>query len=107
MFARQRASFERFLELIGSGPASERGRYLFTGDEQFLLRRRSGQTRIDPDLAPLLADLQTPALFPEERLYTMWAWFSGPGVRTWLHYDNNGCHNLNAQIRGRKRCLRW
>jgi len=23
---------------------------------------------------------------------------SGRGVRTWLHYDNNGCHNLNAQI---------
>ena len=26
------------------------------------------------------------------------------GVRTWLHYDNNGCHNLNAQICGHKRC---
>ena len=29
---------------------------------------------------------------------------SGRGVRTWLHYDNNGCHNLNAQITGEKRC---
>jgi lysine-specific demethylase 8 len=105
MFARQRAPLERFLALIGSGRASERARYLFTGDEQFLLRRRAGQTSIDPELAPLLADLETPALFPEDRLYTMWAWLSGPGVRTWLHYDNNGCHNLNAQIRGRKRCV--
>jgi len=105
MFARQRGPFARFLELIGTGPASERARYLFTGDEQFLLRRRAGQTSVDPALAPLLADIETPALFAEDRLYTMWAWFSGPGVRTWLHYDNNGCHNLNAQVRGRKRCV--
>lgn len=105
MFARQRAPLERFLALIGGGPASERARYLFTGDEQFLLRRRAGQTSIDSALAPLLADVSTPALFAEERLYTVWAWLSGPGVRTWLHYDNNGCHNLNAQVCGRKRCV--
>lgn len=105
MFARQRGPLERFLSLIGGGPTSERARYLFTGDEQFLVRRRAGQISVDPALAPLLADLVTPALFPEERLYTIWAWLSGPGVRTWLHYDNNGCHNLNAQICGRKRCV--
>lgn len=110
MFARERGPLERFLALIGSGPASERARYLFTGDEQFLLRRRAGQTGVDPDLAPLLEDLPelgsfaTEKLFVEEQLYTMWAWMSGPGVRTWLHYDNNGCHNINAQICGRKRC---
>lgn len=105
MFARQRGPLARFLELIGSGPPSERARYLFTGDEKFLLRRRLGQTHVDAELAPLLDDLATPALFSGEQLYTVWAWFSGPGVRTWLHYDNNGCHNLNAQLRGRKRCV--
>jgi hypothetical protein len=105
MFARSRASFAEFLQKIGTGPSSERARYLFTGDERFLMRRRAGQTSIDPELAPLLEDVETPALFPEERLHTVWAWFSGPGVRTWLHYDNNGCHNLNAQITGRKRCV--
>lgn len=105
MFARQRGPLGDFLKLIGTGPANERARYLFTGDEQFLLRRRSGHTSVDPGLAPLLADVETPPLFPEERLYTIWAWLSGPGVRTWLHYDNNGCHNLNAQVSGRKRCV--
>ena len=40
-----------------------------------------------------------------DRVYTMWAWFSGRGVRTWLHYDNNGCHNLNAQLTGEKECV--
>ena len=105
MFARERAPLTRFLALIGSGPRSERARYLFSGDEQFLLRRRADQTSIDPALAPLLEDLPPPALFAEKQLYTMWAWLSGPGVRTWLHYDNNGCHNINAQICGRKRCV--
>jgi hypothetical protein len=105
MFARSRLPFGDFLERIGTGPRAERARYLFTGDERFLLRRRAGHTSIDPELAPLLEDIETPALFAEDRLYTVWAWFSGPGVRTWLHYDNNGCHNLNAQITGRKRCV--
>jgi Cupin-like domain len=105
MFARVRAPFTEFLERIGTGPVAERARYLFTGDEQFLLRRRAGQTSIDPGLAPLLEDVEIPTLFPEDRLHTVWAWFSGPGVRTWLHYDNNGCHNLNAQVTGGKRCL--
>lgn len=104
MFARDQASFSEFLERIGTGPVPERARYLFTGDERFLLRRRSGQTSIDPELQPLLEDVEIPPLFPEDRLHTVWAWFSGAGVRTWLHYDNNGCHNLNAQITGRKRC---
>src|SRR6185503_19431673 len=60
---------------------------------------------IDPELAPLWDDVGLSELVPEEQLYTVWAWFSGRGVRTGLHYDNNGCHNLNAQIAGTKECL--
>jgi hypothetical protein len=105
MFARERGPLADFFRRIGTGAASERCRYLFTGDEQFLLRRRAGETQIDPALAPLLSDIETPPLFSPERLHTIWAWFSGPGVRTWLHYDNNGCHNLNAQVQGHKRCV--
>ena len=104
MFAREKASFGEFLQRISTGTEGERARYLFTGDERFLLRRRNGVTTIDPELAPLLDAVVTPELFPEQRLHTVWAWFSGRGVRTWLHYDNNGCHNLNAQVTGRKRC---
>lgn len=104
MFARGRATFGEFLELVSSGPRSERARRLFTGDEQFLLRRRQGVESVHPELGRMLDDVEIPALFARERLHTVWAWFSGPGVRTWLHYDNNGCHNLNAQITGHKRC---
>lgn len=104
MFARERAPFGDFLRSITAGPEAERAQRLFTGDEQFLLRRRANVTRVDPGLQPLLADIEVPAAVPESRLHTVWAWFSGPGVRTWLHYDNNGCHNLNAQVTGQKRC---
>jgi lysine-specific demethylase 8 len=100
MFATGRSTFRELFAAIATGP--ER---LFTGDEKFLLRRRAGVTTIDPELAPLLDDIVMPALVPPDRLYTMWAWFSGRGVRTWLHYDNNGCHNLNAQIAGTKECV--
>jgi hypothetical protein len=104
MFARGRGTFAQFLELISSGPPEERARRLFTGDEQFLLRRRQGEESVHPELARMLGDVEIPALFARDRLHTVWGWFSGPGVRTWLHYDNNGCHNLNAQITGHKRC---
>jgi hypothetical protein len=104
MFARGRASFAQFLEQVSSGPLEERARRLFTGDEQFLLRRREGVESVHPELGAMLSDVEIPPLFARERLHTVWGWFSGPGVRTWLHYDNNGCHNLNAQITGHKRC---
>ena len=104
MFARGRCSFAEFVRRVTSGPEDERARALFTGDEQFVLRRRDAVTTINPVLAPLLRDVEVPQLFPEQQLYSVWSWFSGRGVRTWLHYDNNGCHNLNAQVSGRKHC---
>lgn len=94
-----------FAELVTSLPRDASGRRLFTGDEKFVLRRRDGVTTIDPELAPLYDDARVPPWIPPDRLYTVWAWFSGAGVRTWLHYDNNGCDNLNAQITGEKSCI--
>jgi len=104
MFARSRGTFAELLRKLSLGPEAERARFLFTGDEQFLLRRRDGVTVKSPLLGPLLLDVELPPLFSEQQLYTVWSWFSGRGVRTWLHYDNNGCHNLNAQITGHKQC---
>lgn len=105
MFARGSGSVAELVERMTTGSREERSRVLFTGDERFLLRRRDGETTLDPELAPLYRDVELPPYVPREHLYTVWAWLSGPGVRTWLHYDNNGCHNLNAQITGKKDCL--
>jgi hypothetical protein len=104
-FARETSSISQLLDHMTTGLREQRARVLFTGDERFLLRRRDGETTVDQELAPLYRDVELPPFVPRERLYTVWAWLSGPGVRTWLHYDNNGCHNLNAQITGEKECL--
>jgi hypothetical protein len=100
-FATRTGTFREFLELIGGDTGA---RHLLTGEEEFLLRRRRG----NPDernekLATLLDDFPLPPFFSESALYSSWFWLSSRGVRTWLHYDTNGCHNLNAQIQGRKR----
>lgn len=102
MFATGAGSLRDFLATIA---ADTSGRRLFTGDEKFVLRRRGGVTAVDPELAALYADVALPAAVPPDRLYTVWAWLSGAGVRTWMHYDNNGCHNVNAQITGAKDCV--
>jgi lysine-specific demethylase 8 len=104
-FAREESTLGELIAAVTTGPEAERAKRLFTGDEKFLLRRRDAVTTLDPELAPLYGDVGLPELVPSERLYTVWAWLSGRGVRTWLHYDNNGCHNLNVQISGHKDCL--
>jgi len=105
MFSLGKGRFGEFLDDVTAGPLGERAKRLFTGDEQFLLQRRQGKTTVNEPLRGLLDDVEIPSLVPQDRLYTVWGWFSGNGVRTWLHYDNNGCHNINAQITGTKRCL--
>jgi hypothetical protein len=104
-FRRGHGTIAELIEWVTRGPEAERSHRLFTGDERYLLRKRDGVVDVDAALATLLDDVAVPPLFDPERLYTVWAWLSGAGVRTWLHYDNNGCHNLNAQITGRKRCV--
>ncbi|HXK18050.1 MAG TPA: cupin-like domain-containing protein [Polyangiaceae bacterium] len=105
MFARGSSTLAKFLDAVTSGEPSERSHRYFTGDERFLLKRRDGQDTRDEALAPLLDDVEVPAFLPKDRLYTVWGWLSGRGVRTWLHYETNGCHNFNAQLAGEKTCV--
>jgi lysine-specific demethylase 8 len=100
-FATREASFAEFLDALAAPGAAS---CFLTGDEEPLLRVRSGPRgrQVSSTLATLLEDFELPPYFDPERIYTVWTWFSAAGVRTWLHYDNNGCHNLNAQVRGEK-----
>jgi len=102
-FATRETTFGELLERIARG-GSEAARCFLTGDEEFVIRRRPGRPEErNAKLAPLFADFEIPELFDPAALYTAWLWISGAGVRSGLHYDTNGCHNLNAQIRGAKR----
>jgi Cupin-like domain len=104
MFARESLTFRQFFERILRGPGAERSRYIFTGDEHFVARMRDDTWSVNPALEPLWNATVVPPFVPRQQLYSVWSWFSGRGVRTWLHYDNNGCHNLNVQLHGQKRC---
>ena len=104
MFARRSLTFTEFFEAILSGPEDARSRLIFTGDEHYVGRVRNGRLSVNSELSKLWPQGALPPWVPPERLYSVWAWFSGQGVRTWLHYDNNGCHNLNMQVHGRKLC---
>jgi hypothetical protein len=104
-FARETSTVSELLVRMTTGPREERSRVLLTGDERVLLRRRDGETALDPELAPLYRDVELPPYVPREHLRTVCASLSGPGARTWLCYDDNGCHHLNAQITGEKECL--
>lgn len=104
MFAREAFTFAEFFERLSHAAPSERARYIFTGDEHYLWRVRDGVSSRNTDFGALAELVQVPRYVPSERVYSVWAWFSGKGVRTWLHYDNNACHNLNLQVHGSKRC---
>ena len=84
-FAREKSTLAEFFPTITEGTAAARKQRLFTGDERFLLQRRDDRVVRDPELGVLLDDVPVPSIVPEERLYTVWGWFSGPGVRTGLH----------------------
>ncbi len=101
MFAREALTFAEFFARIQQPDSA---RYIFTGDEHYLWRVRDGAKSTSADFGTLADVVSIPRYVPHERVYSVWAWFSGKGVRTWLHYDNNGCHNLNLQVHGAKRC---
>jgi len=56
-----------------------------------------------PDCAGLLGDTGAGALFSNEELFTAGFWVSGAGVESMAHFDTSSDHNLNFQVRGRKR----
>lgn len=104
MFARRSMTFSDFFERIQHAEPSQRAEHIFTGDEHYLWRVREGVKSENPDFGSLASLVHVPRYVPQARVYSVWTWFSGKGVRTWLHYDNNACHNLNLQVHGAKCC---
>ncbi|UUM20789.1 cupin-like domain-containing protein [Mycoavidus sp. SF9855] len=85
-----------YLDLI-SDPVKG-AHYYLTGDE--LLVFDEGQW--SPNLEVLRDDFRVPGYFEEKSMNSAGLWFSAKGVRSHLHFDGGGSHNLNAQITGKK-----
>jgi len=94
-------TFGRYLDLISSD-SPERSKVYLSGDE---LRFLSDYTKINPTLSPLFDDFSPPTYCPRELINTIGFWLSAAGVVASLHYDTDGSHNLNVQVKGRKRVL--
>lgn len=95
------SSFGDYIDLISSTRPERNKRYL-SGDE---IRILSDYNRVDPDLAPLCDDFEAPEYCDREQIKTIGFWLSAQGVVASLHYDMDGSHNLNVQVRGKKRVL--
>jgi hypothetical protein len=98
---RRSGTLESYLERITTGDEAERARYYLSGDREHL--DHPEPTRVNPDLQALREDLGPLPYFPAGSLRAVGFWLSARGVRSATHFDGNGGHNLNAQIRGSKR----
>ncbi|MDP5218845.1 cupin-like domain-containing protein [Ruegeria sp. 2205SS24-7] len=97
---REEATLGAYMDRVWSQvPEVERCKYCLSGDDVNVLEHWD---RYHPDLKVLLEDFSLPPYFDPEKLETIGFWVSPQGVRSHLHYDSNGKHNLNAQISGEK-----
>src|ERR1700720_1648421 len=94
-------TFTDYVSFIWSDDPARSKRYL-TGDE---IRIIGNYTERNSAFAPLMEDFQFPDYFDREKLNTCGFWLSADGLVASLHYDGDGCHNLNVQVKGKKRVL--
>lgn len=90
-----------YIKFISSDNPDRCKRYL-SGDE---VRFVADYTSVDSDLEPLSHDFETPQYCDREQIKTVGLWLSAQGVVASLHYDADGSHNLNVQVKGKKRVL--
>jgi len=93
---RRTTRLDEYLRLLTS--SADAANYYLSGDELLIY----DEGRWSPELAPLREDFSLPPFFAEEKMLSAGVWVSAKGVRSHLHYDGNGCHNLNAQVTGEK-----
>ena len=93
--------FRDYVEWIWSGDPLAR-RIFVIGDNAPIMYDERGP---GSSFGGLLEDIVIPDLFEKAALHFVGFWLSAQGVTSWLHYDANGCHNVNVQVRGEKRVL--
>jgi lysine-specific demethylase 8 len=86
--------------MLLSKTKEERKRFFLAGDN---VNFYSG-SKFNSDLKPIYKDFVTPQ-FVRDEIQLIAFWVSFMGIKTWLHYDTSGNHNLNAQVLGSKSVL--
>lgn len=93
--------FGDYVDLISSDRL-DRNKYYLSGDE---IKFVSDYVKLDQSLAPLISDFVIPDYCDRDLVKTIGFWLSAQGVIASLHYDSDGSHNLNVQVKGKKRVL--
>lgn len=75
--------------------------YFAAGDDLFFMK--NGER--NKDLCVLKNDFHIPDFLKEENIEYIGFWLSKKGASTCIHYDSNGCHNINVQVKGTKKIL--
>jgi hypothetical protein len=96
-----RLKFADYVDLVWSGAAA--ARHLFVIGDNIPIYKENGSPG-GPE-SPLRGDVKVPELVDRNRLHFVGFWLSAQGTESCLHHDANGCHNLNVQVRGKKRVV--
>jgi hypothetical protein len=93
--------FREYVDCVWSGDPLARKLFVI-GDNAPMLYDECGPSST---FGALLEDIVIPDFLERTALHFIGFWLSAQGIVSWLHYDANGCHNLNVQVRGAKRVL--
>jgi hypothetical protein len=96
-----RIRFADYVDLVCSGASAAKNLFVI-GDNIPIFSAEQSSTN---GVSPLQKDVEIPALVNRARLHYIGFWLSAQGTESRMHYDANGCHNLNVQVRGRKQVV--
>jgi lysine-specific demethylase 8 len=92
-------SLKEYLNLLMNSTKKEY--YFAAGDDLYFMK--NGES--NKDLSPLKNDFNIPNFLNEDNIEYIGFWLSKKGASTCIHYDSNGCHNINVQVKGSKKVL--
>lgn len=99
-----KSSFLDYINLIQKNTNSKEIKkqwYFLSGDNTCLFNNGNFNTKFDG----ILNDIEIPNFITDSALEKIGLWVSGEDIKSIIHYDSNGCHNINAQLKGKKEVI--
>ena len=93
------STFAKYLELLTQkNDTDKNNNYFLSGDEVAFVKNGLSNKNLDV----IAGDFSLPSFISIDNLETTGLWVSKKGTASSIHYDSNGCHNINAQVKGSK-----
>lgn len=98
-FSITESSLRQYMEKVLSDKEDPGGNYFLSGNELSIYKSGSH----NKNLRPIFKDFSLPNCFDSSDLDEIGVWLTGEGNASCLHYDRNGCGNINVQVSGEKK----